>query len=123
RARRRRPRGRARRRGRRSVAGPRGPRRGTAGPNRRFPFAARPGRCGAARQRPARGPRPFARSQPPGVALAVGAVSRLVVAVVGPTATGKSDLSLDLAQSLDAEIVNADAFQLYRGMDVGTAKL
>lgn len=50
-------------------------------------------------------------------------MSRLVVAVVGPTATGKSDLSLDLAQSLDAEIVNADAFQLYRGMDVGTAKL
>lgn len=50
-------------------------------------------------------------------------MSRLVVAVVGPTATGKSDLSLDLAQALDAEIVNADAFQLYRGMDVGTAKL
>ena len=47
----------------------------------------------------------------------------LVVAVVGPTATGKSDLALDLAEALDAEVVNADAFQLYRGMDIGTAKL
>jgi tRNA dimethylallyltransferase len=46
-----------------------------------------------------------------------------VVAVVGPTATGKSDLGLDLAAALDGEIVNADASQLYRGMDVGTAKL
>ncbi|MBO3096156.1 tRNA (adenosine(37)-N6)-dimethylallyltransferase MiaA [Cellulomonas dongxiuzhuiae] len=47
----------------------------------------------------------------------------LVVAVVGPTATGKSDLALDLAQALGAEVVNTDAMQLYRGMDVGTAKL
>lgn len=47
----------------------------------------------------------------------------LVVAVVGPTATGKSDLGLDLAQALGGEVVNADAMQLYRGMDVGTAKL
>lgn len=46
-----------------------------------------------------------------------------VVAVVGPTATGKSDLSLDLAQRLDGEIVNADASQFYRGMDIGTAKV
>ena len=46
-----------------------------------------------------------------------------VVAVVGPTATGKSDLALDLATELGAEIVNADAMQLYRGMDIGTAKL
>ncbi|MEN3298606.1 tRNA (adenosine(37)-N6)-dimethylallyltransferase MiaA [Pseudonocardia sp.] len=46
-----------------------------------------------------------------------------LVAVVGPTATGKSDLALDLAEALDGEIVNADAMQLYRGMDVGTAKL
>ncbi|MEV0432945.1 tRNA (adenosine(37)-N6)-dimethylallyltransferase MiaA [Nocardia sp. NPDC050413] len=45
------------------------------------------------------------------------------VAVVGPTATGKSDLALDLAERLDGEIVNIDAMQLYRGMDVGTAKL
>lgn len=46
-----------------------------------------------------------------------------VVAVVGPTATGKSDLALELAEALGAEIVNADAMQLYRGMDVGTAKV
>ncbi|QDQ99237.1 tRNA (adenosine(37)-N6)-dimethylallyltransferase MiaA [Tomitella fengzijianii] len=44
------------------------------------------------------------------------------VAVVGPTATGKSDLALDLAERLGGEIVNIDAMQLYRGMDVGTAK-
>lgn len=47
----------------------------------------------------------------------------LVVAVVGPTATGKSGLGLALAEALGGEVVNADAFQLYRGMDVGTAKL
>ena len=46
-----------------------------------------------------------------------------ILTVVGPTATGKSDLAIALAQALDGEIVNADAMQLYRGMDVGTAKL
>lgn len=45
------------------------------------------------------------------------------IAVVGPTATGKSDLGLALAERLDGEIVNVDAMQLYRGMDIGTAKL
>ncbi|ATQ27574.1 tRNA delta(2)-isopentenylpyrophosphate transferase [Rhodococcus ruber Chol-4] len=45
------------------------------------------------------------------------------VAVVGPTATGKSDLGLDLAEELGGEIVNIDAMQQYRGMDIGTAKL
>ena len=45
------------------------------------------------------------------------------IAVVGPTGTGKSDLALDLAEQLGGEIVNADAMQLYRGMDIGTAKL
>lgn len=45
------------------------------------------------------------------------------VAVVGPTAVGKSDLALDLAEALDGEIVNIDAMQQYRGMDIGTAKL
>jgi len=48
---------------------------------------------------------------------------RPVVAVVGATATGKSDLAVALARTLDGEVVNADASQLYRGMDVGTAKL
>jgi tRNA dimethylallyltransferase len=47
----------------------------------------------------------------------------VVVAVVGATATGKSDLALDLAEALGAEVVNADASQLYRGMDIGTAKV
>ena len=47
----------------------------------------------------------------------------IVVAVVGPTATGKSDLGLSLAEALNGEIVNADASQLYRGMDIGTAKV
>lgn len=45
-----------------------------------------------------------------------------VVAVVGPTAVGKSDLAVALAQSVGGEVVNTDAMQLYRGMDVGTAK-
>jgi tRNA dimethylallyltransferase len=49
-------------------------------------------------------------------------VTRLV-AVVGPTATGKSDLAVALARELSGEVVNADAMQLYRGLDVGTAKL
>jgi len=45
------------------------------------------------------------------------------VAVVGPTATGKSELGLALATALAGEVVNADAMQLYRGLDIGTAKL
>jgi tRNA dimethylallyltransferase len=45
------------------------------------------------------------------------------VAVVGPTAVGKSDLAVTLAEVLDGEVVNADSMQLYRGMDIGTAKL
>jgi tRNA dimethylallyltransferase len=46
-----------------------------------------------------------------------------LVAVVGPTAAGKSEFSLTLARLLDGEVVNADSMQLYRGMDIGTAKL
>ena len=48
---------------------------------------------------------------------------RPVVALVGATASGKSGLSLDVAQRLGGEVVNTDAMQVYRGMDVGTAKL
>ena len=48
---------------------------------------------------------------------------RRVVAVVGPTAAGKSALAVGLAQQLAGEVVNADSMQLYEGMDVGTAKL
>jgi tRNA dimethylallyltransferase len=46
-----------------------------------------------------------------------------IVAVVGATASGKSDLALDLAGALGGEIVNTDAMAVYRGMDIGTAKL
>jgi len=45
------------------------------------------------------------------------------VAIIGPTASGKTSLSLDLAECLSGEVVNTDAMQVYRGMDVGTAKL
>jgi tRNA dimethylallyltransferase len=47
----------------------------------------------------------------------------MLVAVVGATATGKSDLAVAIARALDGEVVNADSMQLYRGMDIGTAKL
>jgi tRNA dimethylallyltransferase len=46
-----------------------------------------------------------------------------IVAIVGPTAAGKSDLSLDIAERLGGEVVNTDSMQVYRGMDIGTAKL
>jgi tRNA dimethylallyltransferase len=45
------------------------------------------------------------------------------IAIVGPTATGKSDLAVQLALAAGGEVINADAMQLYRGMDIGTAKL
>ncbi|RSM75841.1 tRNA (adenosine(37)-N6)-dimethylallyltransferase MiaA [Kibdelosporangium aridum] len=45
------------------------------------------------------------------------------IAIVGPTATGKSDLGIALAEKLGGEVVNTDASQLYRGMDIGTAKV
>lgn len=45
------------------------------------------------------------------------------IAVIGPTASGKSDLGLFLAERFDGEVVNVDSMQLYRGMDIGTAKL
>ncbi len=45
-----------------------------------------------------------------------------VVALVGPTATGKTALGVALARRLGGEVVNADSMQLYRGMDIGTAK-
>ncbi|EMY35146.1 tRNA delta(2)-isopentenylpyrophosphate transferase [Arthrobacter crystallopoietes BAB-32] len=51
------------------------------------------------------------------------AAAPAVIAVVGPTGSGKSDLAVALAQRLDAEVVNADAMQFYRGMDIGTAKM
>ncbi len=46
-----------------------------------------------------------------------------VIVICGATATGKSDISLDIAEQIGAEIINSDSMQLYRGMDIGTAKL
>jgi len=48
---------------------------------------------------------------------------RKVIVICGATATGKSDIAIQIAQEIDAEIINADSMQLYRGMDIGTAKL
>ena len=45
------------------------------------------------------------------------------IAVVGPTASGKSALGISLAHEFDGEVVNVDSMQLYKGMDIGTAKL
>lgn len=46
-----------------------------------------------------------------------------VIVICGATATGKSDIALEIADRIGAEIINADSMQLYRGMDIGTAKL
>ena len=46
-----------------------------------------------------------------------------VIVICGATATGKSDIALDIAEHIGAEIINADSMQLYRGMDIGTAKV
>lgn len=49
-------------------------------------------------------------------------LSTKVLIICGPTASGKSELALRLAHALDAEIINADSMQIYRGLDIGTAK-
>lgn len=46
-----------------------------------------------------------------------------VIVICGATATGKSEMALDVAEQIGAEIINADSMQLYKGMDIGTAKL
>ena len=46
-----------------------------------------------------------------------------VIAIVGPTASGKTALSVELAKTIDGEIINGDAMQVYRGLDIGTAKI
>ncbi|POH58034.1 tRNA (adenosine(37)-N6)-dimethylallyltransferase MiaA [Arthrobacter glacialis] len=53
----------------------------------------------------------------------VNAAALPVVAVVGPTGSGKSELALQLAERFDGEAINADSMQFYRGMNIGTAKL
>ncbi len=49
-------------------------------------------------------------------------MSKRIIVIVGPTASGKSRLGLSLARSLDGEIVSADSVQVYRGLDIGSAK-
>lgn len=65
----------------------------------------------------------FVRARLGGMATSRVSAIAPVVAIIGPTASGKSDLGLQVAAELGGQIVNADASQLYRGMDVGTAKL
>ena len=47
---------------------------------------------------------------------------QFVVVICGPTASGKTALSVELAKELDAEIISADSMQIYKGMDIATAK-
>ena len=46
----------------------------------------------------------------------------LLVVIVGPTAVGKTDFSIQLAQAVNGEIISGDSMQVYKGMDIGTAK-
>ena len=46
-----------------------------------------------------------------------------VVAIVGPTASGKTALSIELAKKYNGEIINGDSMQIYKGLDIGTAKI
>lgn len=72
----------------------------------------------------ARVPPPHARPGPDtGDGPAASRTAPPLVAVVGPTGTGKSDLGIALARRIGGEVVNADALQLYRGLDIGTAKV
>ena len=48
---------------------------------------------------------------------------RPLIIIAGPTATGKSDLAIDLAEKLNGEIISADSMQIYKYMDIGTAKI
>src|SRR5262249_30217485 len=62
------------------------------------------------------------RARPDAAGSALQAMRPRIVCVVGPTASGKTALALELAEQLDGEIVSADSRQLYRGLEVGTAK-
>ena len=46
-----------------------------------------------------------------------------IICIVGPTASGKTSLSVELAKALDGEVISCDSMQIYRGMDIGTAKV
>ncbi len=62
-------------------------------------------------------------SLPPQARMAAQRAELPLVAIVGPTGSGKSELALTLAERFDGEAINADSMQFYRGMDIGTAKL
>ncbi|MDN6260916.1 MAG: tRNA (adenosine(37)-N6)-dimethylallyltransferase MiaA, partial [Staphylococcus simulans] len=49
-------------------------------------------------------------------------IKPLLVVIVGPTAVGKTELSIELAKKVDGEIISGDSMQVYKGMDIGTAK-
>ena len=102
------------------------PGRGRAAARRRRAHLAggRGGACRPRRHRPAALRRRALRRRLPGRRLGRthDRAPPPVVAVVGPTATGKTALAVALAQRLGGEVVNADSMQLYRGMDIGTAK-
>ena len=61
-------------------------------------------------------PEPFRQKIPPSPS------KKKVIVIAGPTASGKTALSLELSRLLDGEIISADSIQVYRGMDIGTAK-
>ena len=46
-----------------------------------------------------------------------------IICIVGPTASGKTGLAIELAKAIDAEVISADSMQIYKGLDVGTAKV
>lgn len=46
-----------------------------------------------------------------------------VIVLVGPTAVGKTKLSIDIAKAFNGEIISGDSMQIYKGMDIGTAKI
>ena len=46
-----------------------------------------------------------------------------IIILTGPTAVGKTELSIKLAKQINGEIISADSMQVYRGMDIGTAKI
>jgi tRNA dimethylallyltransferase len=62
------------------------------------------------------------RLAPAGASDPSGAFQPVTIALMGPTASGKTDLALELAEALDLAVLSVDSRQLYRGMDVGTAK-
>ena len=47
----------------------------------------------------------------------------MILAIVGPTGVGKTKLSIELAKQYNGEIINADSMQIYKGLDIGTAKI